>query len=67
MTTWVFMAMLYAGDHPHWAKGDPYNTSDQCFAIAQAATRKLMEQRLGWATCLPPDIAEGLIAKQRQK
>lgn len=61
MTAWVFVAMLYAKDGTrHYHVGDPYQRSDQCFAIAESASRQLMEARQGWATCMPEDVAKHL-------
>ncbi len=61
MTAWVFVALLYAADGTkHYSLGDRWPRSDQCFAIADAATKQLMAARAGWATCMPEDVAQKL-------
>lgn len=61
MTEWFFVAMLYAQDGTrHWHLGEHYARSDQCFPIAEAATRQLMAARQGWAVCMPEDVAKKL-------
>lgn len=63
MTAWVLVAMLYAADGTkHYSMGDKtYATSDLCFPIAEAASRQLMQARVGWASCYPKDIAEKMV------
>lgn len=60
-TAWAFVAMLYASDGTkHYHVGDTtYRTSTECIAIADSATRQMMSQRLGWAMCVPEDLAKG--------
>lgn len=63
MTEWFFVAMLYAQDGTrHYRLGDHWPHSDQCFAIADQATKQLMAARAGWATCMPEDVAKKLTA-----
>jgi hypothetical protein len=69
MTTWVLVAMLYAGDGSrHYSEGDQlYPTSDLCIPVAEAVSRKLMEAHAGWAMCLGKQEADKLIAGQQAK
>jgi hypothetical protein len=62
MTQWVFIAMLIASDGSRaYHAGDPYSTSTQCFEVAEAATRHLMEARRGWAYCVPDWMVDSLL------
>lgn len=64
MTAWVFVAMLYTVDgNRHYSLGETFPSSDQCFSIAQAATKKLLESRMGWAMCVPESEAKKLASR----